>query len=207
MVRGVKCERGHRWPGGCSGWSEGWGVSVSIDGPGGRGGWSKGWGVSVGIDGLGGCSGWSEGWGMSVGIDSLGGCGGWSKGQGEWRSHVPGHRVSGDDLFSTLKTSQSFSNSNLGHLRHSLDSDRLRVLETLWSTSYSEPLPAVPNTTARSLHSDPSSDTPSKDCSETSLDSVPSDLNSTPMFLRDSPSHSRDKVAPAASDIKVMSLK
>ena len=79
--------------------------------------------------------------------------------------------VSGDDLFSALKTSRSFSNSNLGHLWHSSDSDRLQVPETLWSTSYSEPLPAVPNTTARSLHSDPSSDTPSKDYYETSTSS------------------------------------
>ena len=91
----------------------------------------------------------------------------------------------GDDLFSAPKTSQSFSNSDLGHLQHSLDSNRLRVLETLQSTSYSEPLLAVPNTTACSLHSDPLSNTPSEDYSETStsskgsmetsLDSVPSD--------------------------------
>ena len=117
-----------------------------------------------------------------------------------------------DDLFFALKTSWSFSNSELGHLWHSLDSDRHQVPETLWSTSHSEPLPTVPNTTALSLHSNPSSDTPSKDCSETSTsskgsletssDSVPSDPNSAPMFLRDSPSHSGDKVAPAASDIK-----
>ena len=121
-------------------------------------------------------------------------------------------QLSGDDLFSTLKTSQSFSNSDLGHLWHSLDSDRLRVPETLWSTSYSKPLPAVPNTTAYSLHSDPSSDTPSEDYSETSTsskgssetssDSVPSDLNSAPTFLGDSPSCSGDKAAPVASDIK-----
>ena len=120
--------------------------------------------------------------------------------------------LSGDDLFSTPKTSQSFSNSDLGHLRHSLDSDHLRVLETLWSTSHSEPLPTVPNATACSLHSDPSSDTPSEDFSktstssegspETSSDSVPSDLNSAPMFLRDSPSRSRDKAASMASNIK-----
>ena len=117
--------------------------------------------------------------------------------------------LSGDNLFSALKTFQSLSNSNLRHLWHSLDSDRLRVPETLWSSSYSEPLPAVPNTTAHSLHSNPSSNTDysetsasSKGSSETSLDSIPSDLNSTPTFLRDSPSHSRDKVAPTASDIK-----
>ena len=120
--------------------------------------------------------------------------------------------LSGDDLFSGPKTSRSFSNSNLRHLQHSSDSDRLQVPETLQSTSYSEPLPAVPNTTAHSLHSDPSSNTPSKDYSETSTssegssetssDSIPSELNSTLMFLRDSPSHSGDKVAPAVSDIK-----
>ena len=116
--------------------------------------------------------------------------------------------LSGDDLFSTLKTSWSFSNSDLGHLRHSSDSDRLQVPETLQSNSHSEPLPTVPNTTARSLHSDPLSDTPSKDWSETSIssegssetssDSIPSNLT----FLRDSPSRSGDKAAPVASDIK-----
>ena len=120
--------------------------------------------------------------------------------------------LSGDDLFSAPKTSWSFSNSDLGHLRHSLDSNRLRVPETLQSTSYSEPLPTVLNTTVCSLHSDPSSGTPSEDCSktstsskgssETSLDSVPSDPNSALTFLGDSPSHSGDKAAPTASDIK-----
>ena len=110
--------------------------------------------------------------------------------------------LSGDDLFSTLKTSWSFSNSDLGHLWHSSDSDCLWVLETLQSTSYSKPLPAVPNTTVCSLHSDLSSDTPSKGSSETSSDSVPSDLNSTLMFLRDSPSRSGDMVAHMASNIK-----
>ena len=120
--------------------------------------------------------------------------------------------VSGDELFSALKSSQSFANSNLRHLWHSSDSDHLPVPEMLWSTSYSEPLPAVPNTTARSFHSDPSPDTPSeghsetsassKGNSETSLDSTPSDPNSAPMFFGDSPSRSRDRVAPTASDIK-----
>ena len=120
--------------------------------------------------------------------------------------------LSGDDLFSALKTSWSFSNSDLRLLWHSLDSDCLRVLETLRSTSYSESLPAVPNTLACSLHSNPSSDTPSKDCSETSAsskgspetssDSIPSDPNSTLMFLGDSPNHSRDRAAPMASNIK-----
>ena len=120
--------------------------------------------------------------------------------------------LSGDDLFSALKTSWSFSNSNLGHLWHSLNSDRLHIPETLWSTSHSEPLPTVPNTTACSLHSDPSSNTPSEDCSETptsskgssetSSDSIPSDQNSTLTFLGDSPSRSGDKAAPVASDNK-----
>ena len=120
--------------------------------------------------------------------------------------------MSGDDLFSALKTSRSFSNSDLGHLRHSLDSDRLRVPETLRSTSHSEPLPTVPNTTACSPYSTPLSNTPSEDCSETSTssegssetssDSVPSDPNSAPTFLRNSPSRSRDKAVPVASDIK-----
>ena len=124
----------------------------------------------------------------------------------------------GDDLFSAPKTSWSFSNSNLRHLWHSSsDSDHLRVPETLWSTSYSEPLPTVPNTTVHSLHSNPSSNTPSKDysetstsskgSSETSLDSIPSDPNSALTFLRDSPSHSRDKAAPTASDIKGQVIK
>ena len=39
--------------------------------------------------------------------------------------HARGGVMSGDDLFSAPKTSRSFSNSDLGHLRHSLDSDRL----------------------------------------------------------------------------------
>ena len=70
--------------------------------------------------------------------------------------------LSGDDLFSALKLSQSFANSNLGHLQHSLDSDCLPVLEMLQSTSYSKPLPAVPNTTTHSFHSNPLPDTPLK---------------------------------------------
>ena len=120
--------------------------------------------------------------------------------------HARGGVMSGDDLFSAPKTSQSFSNSDLGHLQHSSDSNRLQVPETLWSTSYSKPLPTVPNATACSLHSNPSSNTPSEDYSETSTsskgnsetssDSIPSDLNSTSTFLGDSPSHSGDKVAP-----------
>ena len=104
--------------------------------------------------------------------------------------------VSGDDLFSAPKTSRSFSNSDLRHLWHSLDSDHLQVLEMLWSTSYSKPLPTVPNTTACSSHYDPLPDTPSEGCSETSLDSAPSNLNSAPTFFGDSPSHSRDRAGP-----------
>ena len=128
----------------------------------------------------------------------------------KWSLLVPA--ISGDDLFSTLKASWSFSNSDLRHFWHSLDSDCLPVPETLHSTSYSEPLPAVPNTTVHSLHSDPLSNTPCEDCSETStsskgssetsLDSAPSDLDSAPTFFRDSLSHSGDRVAPMASDIK-----
>ena len=129
--------------------------------------------------------------------------------------HLLEHRgciVSGDNLFSAPKTSWSFSNSDLGYLWHSLDSNCLQVPETLRSTSHSKPLPAVPNTTACSLHSNLLPNTPSEDCSETStssegssetsLDSIPSNLNSTPMFLGDSPSRSGDKVAPMASNIK-----
>ena len=67
--------------------------------------------------------------------------------------HTRGGVMSGDNLFSTPKTSQSFSNSDLRHHQHSSDSDHLQVPETLWSTSYSKSLPAVPNTTVRSLHS------------------------------------------------------
>ena len=104
--------------------------------------------------------------------------------------------LSGDDLFSTPKTSQSSSNSNLGHLRYSSDSDHLRVPEMLQSTSISKPLPAVPNTTMCSFYSDPSSNTTSEGCSETSAssegnlgtssDSTLSDPNSTLTFFRDS---------------------
>ena len=84
-------------------------------------------------------------------------------------------------------------------------------------TSYSEPLPAVPNTTTCSLHSDPSSDPPSKCCSETSTfskgnpetssDYTPSDLNSSLMLFRDSPSHSGDRVTPVGSNIKGQVIK
>ena len=126
--------------------------------------------------------------------------------------HARGGVMSGDDLFSTPKTSQSLSNSNLRHLWHSSDSDRLQVPETLQSTSYSEPLPAVPNATTCSFHSDPSPNTPSKGCSETSTssegnsetssDSAPSNLDSTLTFFGDSPSHSRDRMTPVALDIK-----
>ena len=131
--------------------------------------------------------------------------------------HARGGVMSGDNLFSAPKTSRSFSNSDLGHLQHSLDSDCLWVPETLQSTSYFKSLPAVPNTTACSLHSNPLSNTPSEDCSETSassegssetsLDSIPSDLNSALMFLRDSPSHSRDRWLLQHPTLRVTSLK
>ena len=127
-------------------------------------------------------------------------------------THHKGQILSGDDLFSALKASQSFSNSNLGHLWHSLDSNHLPVPEMLWSTSYSKPLPAVPNTTAHSFHPNPSPDTPSEGCSETSTssksnletssNSTPSNSNSALTFSRYSQSCSRDRVAPAASNIK-----
>ena len=120
--------------------------------------------------------------------------------------------LSGDDLFSAPKTSQSFSNSDLRHLQYSSDSNHLWVPEMLQSTSISEPLPAVPNTTMHSFYSEPLSDTTSEGCSQTStssegnsvtsLDSTPSGPNSTLTSFRDSPSHSRDRVAPAASNIK-----
>ena len=126
----------------------------------------------------------------------------------------------GDDLFSAPKasqSSQSFSNSNLRHLQHSSDSDHLQVPEVLHSTSYSKSLPAVPNTTAHSFHSDPLPNTPSNGCSETSAsskgdpetssDSTPSDPNSAPMFFRDSPNHSGDRATPAASNIKGQVIK
>ena len=126
--------------------------------------------------------------------------------------HARGGVMSGDNLFSAPKTPWSPSNSDLRYLRHSLDSDRLRVLETLWSTSHSKPLPAVPNTTARSFHSDPSPDIPSDGYSktsasskgnpETSLDSAPSDLKSGLTFFGNSPSCSGDRAAPMASNIK-----
>ena len=124
--------------------------------------------------------------------------------------------LSGDDLLSALKTSWSPSNSDLRYLRHFLDSNCLQVPETLWSTSYSEPLPAFPNATTRSFHSNPLPDTLSNGCSETStssegnpetsLDSAPSDPNSALTFFRDSLSYSRDKVTPMTSDIKGVRL-
>ena len=120
--------------------------------------------------------------------------------------------MSGDNLFSTPKTSRSPSNSDLRYLWHSLDSNRLQVPETLWNTSYSKPLPAVPNATAHSFHSDPSPDIPSNGCSETSAssegnpetssDSTSSDPKSSLTFFGNSLSHSGDRVAPAASNIK-----
>ena len=121
-------------------------------------------------------------------------------------------QLSGDDLFSAPKTSRSPSNSDLGYLWHSSDSNHLRVPETLQSTSYSKPLPAVPNATACSFHSDPSPDIPFDGCSktfasskgnpETSSDSAPSYPKSGPMFFGNSLSRSGDRVTPVASNIK-----
>ena len=120
--------------------------------------------------------------------------------------------LSGDNLFSAPKPSQSFSNSDLGHLWHSSDSDHLPVPETLWSSSYSESLPAIPNTTMHSFHPSTLPDISSEACSETSTssegtleissDSTPSNLNSTLTFSRYSQGCSRDRAAPTASDIK-----
>ena len=67
--------------------------------------------------------------------------------------------LSRDDLFSTLKVSQSFSNSDLGHLQHSLDSNCLPFPDMLQSTFYSKPLPAVPNSTVHSFHPNASPNT------------------------------------------------
>ena len=121
-------------------------------------------------------------------------------------------RLSEDDLISALKPSQSFSNSNLGYLWHSSDSDHLPVPEMFQSSSYSEPLPAICNTTTHSFHPSTSPNISSKGCSKTSTsskgsseissDSTPSNLNSTPTFSRYSQGCSGDGVAPAASDIK-----
>ena len=124
--------------------------------------------------------------------------------------------LSGDDLLSAPKLSWSFANCNLGHLQHSSDSDHLPVPETLQSTSCSKPLPAVPNTTTHSFHSNPLPNTPSEGCSEsstsegdpeTSLDSTPSDPKSGPTFFGNSPSHSGDRATPTASDIKGLVIK
>ena len=126
-------------------------------------------------------------------------------------------KLSGDSLFSAPKLSQSSANSNLGHFRHFSDSDHLPVPETLQRTSYSEPLPAAPNATTCSSHSNPSPDTPSEGCSksstsskgnlETSSDSAPSNPKSGPMFFGNPPSHSGDRAAPAASNIKGQVIK
>ena len=119
--------------------------------------------------------------------------------------------LSGDDLFSAPKLSQSFSNSNLRHLWHSSDSDHLPVPE-LWSFSYSKPLPAIPNTTMCSFHPSTSPDTSSRGCSETSTsykgnsetssNSAPSDPNAALTFSGYSQGCSGDGVAPMVSDIK-----
>ena len=129
-----------------------------------------------------------------------------------WLMNKAACPLSGDEFFSTLKPSWSFANSDLRRLWHSLDSNRLPVPETLQSTSYPKSLPAVPNTTARSFHSDPLPSAPSEGHSETatsskgnletSSDSTPSDPYSAPTSFGNSPSHSRDRVAPVASNIK-----
>ena len=120
--------------------------------------------------------------------------------------------LSWDDLFSALKPSQSFSNSNLGHLQHSLDSNCLSVPDMFQSSSYSEPLLAIHNTTMCSLHHSTSPDISSEGCSKTSItskgnlktssNSTPSDPNSAPTFSRYSCGCSRDGAAPVASNIK-----
>ena len=137
--------------------------------------------------------------------------------QWSWASSLQSQSqaLSGEDLFSTPKPFWSFSNSNLRHLWHSSDPNHLPVPEMLWSSSYSKPLPAIPNTT-NSFHLNTSPNTSSKGCSETSIssegdlkissDSTPSNLNSALTFSRYSGGCSRDGVAPVASNIKVVSL-
>ena len=124
--------------------------------------------------------------------------------------------LSGDDLFSDLKPSWSFANSDLSHIRHSLDSDRLPVPDTFQSSSYSEPLPAVRNTTMRSLHHSTSPDISSEGCSKTSptskgspkisSDSTPSDMNSALTFSRYSQGCSGDGAALWCLILRVTSL-
>ena len=120
--------------------------------------------------------------------------------------------LSGDDLFSPLKASWSFPNSNLRQLWHPLNSDHVPVPETVRGFSYSEPLRAIPITTTCSFHPSISPNTSSKGCSktstssegnsETSSDSAPSDPNSTLTFSAYSWGCGRDGVAPTASNIK-----
>ena len=106
--------------------------------------------------------------------------------------HIP-HLLLGDNLLFTPKVSQSFSNSDLWHLQSSPNSDLPPVPETLWSSSYSEPLPAIsnaamcpfhPNTSANTS-SEGSSKTPtsSEGNSDTSSNSAPSNPTSAPMSL------------------------
>ena len=135
--------------------------------------------------------------------------------------HLPTSRItppwgkgdpSGDDLFSTPKPSRSFDNSDLRHLWHSSDSNHLPVPDMFQSSSYSEPLPAIHNTTMHSLHHSTSPNISFEGCSKTSAasegnlkissDSTPSNPNSTPTVSGYSPGCSRDGAAPAASDIK-----
>ena len=120
--------------------------------------------------------------------------------------------MSGDDLFSALKPSWSFSNSDLRCFQHSLDPNCFLVPETLWSSYYSDPLPAAPNTTMHSLHPSTSPNTSSKGCSKTSTfskghseissESTPSNTNSAPTFSRYSWGCSGDRPALMASNIK-----
>ena len=80
----------------------------------------RAWVVNVGVEGMNGatCS-------LSMGIDGPGGMVDGVGGEVNDTSGADEMGVSGDDLFSTLKTSWSLSNSNLRHLWHSLDSDHL----------------------------------------------------------------------------------
>ena len=97
-----------------------------------------------------------------------------------------------------------FPTPTLGHLRHSLDSNCLSVPETLQSSSYSESLLAIPNTTTCSFYPSTSPDISSEACSKTSTstNSAPSNPNSTPMSSRYSWGCNGDRAAPMASDIK-----
>ena len=89
-----------------------------------------------------------------------------------------------------------------------LTSDTFSILWTLTASQFQRCFGVLPilspfqQSTTHSFHSDPLPNTPSEGNLETSSDSTPSDPNSALMFFGDSPSHSRDRVTPAASDIK-----